>query len=73
TVAKAASEAALPSPSDDAHKVVALANAYQAMVAERPYRPQISEAEALAELVACPALLYEPAIADAFSRALAHE
>ncbi|HEY5387974.1 MAG TPA: diguanylate cyclase, partial [Thermoleophilia bacterium] len=64
-VAGAAGEIALPTPSDDAHKVVALAAAYQAMVAERPYRPQISEAEALAELLACPALLYEGAIAAA--------
>jgi len=35
-------------------------------------RPQLSEAEALAELLAGPALLHDRAIADAFSRVLAH-
>ena len=72
-VTRAAGEAARPDPSDEAHKIAALAAAYQAMVAERPYRPQISEAEALAELLACPALLHDRAIADAFSRVLAQE
>jgi diguanylate cyclase (GGDEF)-like protein len=72
-VTRAAGEAAQPRPSDEVHKIAALATAYQAMVAERPYRPQISEAEALAELLACPALLHDRAIADAFSRVLAHE
>jgi diguanylate cyclase (GGDEF)-like protein/excisionase family DNA binding protein len=75
TVARAAGQAMPPGPSseghkDEAHKVVALATAYQAMVADRPYRPQVSEAEALAELLACPALLHDRAIAEAFSGVL---
>jgi len=72
-VTRAAGEVARPDPSDEAHKIAAFAAAYQAMVAERPYRPQISEAEALAELLACPALRHDRAIADAFSRVLAQE
>ena len=53
--------------------VLELAAAYQALVAERPYREQLSEAEALDELLGCPALAGEGDLADAFARVLSGE
>ncbi len=52
-------------------KIVALAETYQALVTERPYRPRISEAEALDELLTCPALRGEDELARAFEQVLA--
>ena len=59
-------EAATP-----AGKIVTLAEAYQAFVTDRPYRARISEAEALEELLRCPALSGEDELARAFEQVLA--
>ena len=53
-----------------ASRIVALTETYQALVTERPYRARISEAEALAELLTCPALGGEDELARAFSEVL---
>ncbi len=53
-----------------AGRIVALAETYQALVTERPYRARISEAEALDELLKCPALSEEDELARAFSEVL---
>lgn len=60
-------------PHDSAHRVVAVATAYEEMVVERAYRPQISEAEALEELLGCPALRDDPGIASALRNVLARD
>ena len=53
-----------------AGRIVALTETYQALVTERPYRARISEAEALDELLKCPALDGEDELARAFSEVL---
>ena len=53
-----------------AGRIVALTQTYQALVTERPYRARISEAEALDELLKCPALSGEDELARAFSEVL---
>jgi len=53
-----------------ARRVLDVAAAYQAMVAERPYRQQLSEAEALDELLNCPALAGDGRLATAFEQVL---
>jgi diguanylate cyclase (GGDEF)-like protein len=55
-----------------AGRIVTLAEAYQAFVTDRPYRARISEAEALEELLRCPALSGEDGLARAFEQVLAH-
>ncbi len=57
-------------PESAAGQIMAVAAAYQAMVAERPYRARLSEAEALEELLHCPALRYDGQLAAAFERVL---
>jgi hypothetical protein len=52
--------------------IVTLAQAYQSFVTDRPYRARISEAEALEELLRCPALSGEEELARAFEQVLAH-
>jgi hypothetical protein len=54
-----------------AGRIVALAETYQAFVTDRPYRARISEAEALDELLGCPALTGEQELARAFEQVLA--
>ena len=54
-----------------AGKIVALAETFQASVTERPYRARISEAEALDELLKCPALAGETELARVFEQVLA--
>jgi diguanylate cyclase (GGDEF)-like protein/excisionase family DNA binding protein len=54
-----------------AGKIVALTETYQALVTERSYRARISEAEALDELLKCPALRGESELARAFEQVLA--
>jgi HD-GYP domain-containing protein (c-di-GMP phosphodiesterase class II) len=53
-----------------AGKIVALTETYQSLVTERPYRARISEAEALDELLKCPALGGEEELARAFEQVL---
>jgi hypothetical protein len=60
-----------PSADTAAGKIVALTETYQTLVTERPYRARISEAEALDELLKCPALSGEAELARAFEQVLA--
>jgi diguanylate cyclase (GGDEF)-like protein len=53
-----------------AGRIVALTETYQTLVTERPYRARISEAEALDELLRCPALRGEAELSRAFSEVL---
>jgi len=69
-VAGAAGAAAPSGELSNAQQIVAVATAYQAMVVERRYRARVSEAEALGELLGCPALLYDRKLAAAFGRVL---
>jgi len=57
-------------PRSRAEQIVALAAAYQTLVAERPYRASISETEALAEILACPALTGDEELGRALERVL---
>ncbi|NLE22447.1 MAG: diguanylate cyclase [Actinobacteria bacterium] len=60
-----------PPPGTAGAKIVALAAAYQELVIERPYRARISEAEALDDLLRCPAMRGEDELARAFTQVLA--
>jgi diguanylate cyclase (GGDEF)-like protein len=54
-------------PGTTARTLVAVTAGYAAMVAEPPYRPGASEAEALERLLRCPALHGDHRLADAFA------
>jgi diguanylate cyclase (GGDEF)-like protein len=51
-------------------RIVAVCDAYHAMVAERPYRAALCEADALAELRRCAGTQFDPTVVDAFAREL---
>jgi diguanylate cyclase (GGDEF)-like protein/excisionase family DNA binding protein len=55
---------------DVPRQVATLAATYEALVTREPYRPQVSESEALEELRSCPAFACDARIADAFERVL---
>jgi diguanylate cyclase (GGDEF)-like protein/excisionase family DNA binding protein len=69
--AVAAAEAGEASADTPAGHIVTLAEAYQSFVTDRPYRARISEAEALDELLRCPAMSGEESLARAFEQVLA--
>jgi|GEM_PF-377649 len=69
-VAVTAATAGAAAPDTPAGRIVALAEAYQELVTERPYRARISEAEALDDLLRCPALRGEVELARAFEHVL---
>ena len=70
----AAAETHTPQPAEDqVLRILDVATAYQAMVAERPHRERLSEAEALDELLNCPALGDASELATAFARVLSGE
>ena len=69
--AAAALESGEGESASPAGRIVALAEAYQAFVTDRPYRARISEAEALDELLGCPAVSGEEELARAFEQVLA--
>ena len=54
-------------------RVVAVCDAFDAMVSERPYRQRLSEAEALEQLVSCAGQQFDPAVVDVFVRVLERE
>ena len=60
-----------PAVDSAAGKIVALTETYQMLVTERPYRARVSEAEALDELLKCPAMRGETELARAFEQVLA--
>lgn len=51
-------------------RIVAVCDAFDAMVSERPYREAITEQEALAELRRCAGSQFDPAVVNAFAVAL---
>ena len=51
-------------------RIIAVADAFDAMTSERPYRPSLSGADALAELRRASDTQFDPAIVDAFARTL---
>jgi HD-GYP domain-containing protein (c-di-GMP phosphodiesterase class II) len=55
---------AIPLPA----RVVAVADAFDAMTSDRPYRPALPLGEALAELVACAGSHFDPRCVEAFLR-----
>jgi HD-GYP domain-containing protein (c-di-GMP phosphodiesterase class II) len=52
-------------------RVLAVADAYEAMIADRPYRSAMPAAEAVEELRRCAGSQFDPEVVDAFLRALA--
>ncbi len=51
-------------------RILAVADAYEAMVADRPYRAGIEPVEAREELVRCAGTQFDPAVVEAFLRSL---
>ncbi len=47
-------------------RILAVADAYEAMVADRPYRAGIAPAEAREELIRCAGTQFDPTVVDAF-------
>lgn len=47
-------------------RIIAIADAYDAMVENRPYRESLSQEEAIAELVKCSGTQFDPDIVDVF-------
>jgi diguanylate cyclase (GGDEF)-like protein len=52
-------------------RILAVADAYEAMTADRPYRTSLGHDAARAELEACAGAQFDPVVVDAFLRALA--
>jgi diguanylate cyclase (GGDEF)-like protein len=53
-----------------AARIVSVCDAYEALLADRPYQPGISAAEAIAELRRCAGAQFDPAVVDALVDAL---
>jgi diguanylate cyclase (GGDEF)-like protein len=53
-------------------RILAVADAYEAMTADRVYRPALGEAAARAELERCSGAQFDEAVVDAFMQALGH-
>jgi HD-GYP domain-containing protein (c-di-GMP phosphodiesterase class II) len=51
-------------------RILAVADAYEAMTADRPYRLGMPQDEACAELHACAGSQFDPTVVEAFIRAL---
>jgi HD-GYP domain-containing protein (c-di-GMP phosphodiesterase class II) len=51
-------------------RILAVADAYEAMIAERCYRRAMPEEDARAELVRCAGTQFDPQVVDAFLRAI---
>jgi two-component system, cell cycle response regulator len=49
-------------------RIVAVCDAYDAMISPRPYRERATPAEALAELQRCAGAQFDPAVVEAFCR-----
>jgi diguanylate cyclase (GGDEF)-like protein len=54
-------------------RILAVADAYEAMIADRPYRAGLSTAEARGELVRCSGSQFDPVVVDAFLTTLGGE
>ena len=51
-------------------RILAVGDAYSAMITDRPYRKAFSKEEAMAELIAGKGTQFDPVCVDAFVRAL---
>jgi diguanylate cyclase (GGDEF)-like protein len=51
-------------------RILAVADAYEAMVADRPYRAGVAPADACAELIRCAGTQFDPAVVEAFLNSL---
>lgn len=51
-------------------RIIAVADAYQAMIEERPYRRALTKEAAMGELVACSGTQFDPAVVQAFLQIL---
>jgi diguanylate cyclase (GGDEF)-like protein len=54
-------------------KILAVADAYEAMTTDRPYRPGASPEHAQAELLRCTGTQFDPTVVKAFLSTLAHD
>jgi diguanylate cyclase (GGDEF)-like protein len=54
-------------------RILSVADAYDAMVSERPYREAISPSDAANELIACKGTQFDPSVVDVFVRLLGQE
>ncbi len=54
-------------------RILAVADAYEAMIAERPYRPAMSPGQAREELMRCAGTQFDPVVVEAFLAALARD
>jgi HD-GYP domain-containing protein (c-di-GMP phosphodiesterase class II) len=54
-------------------KILAVADAYEAMTADRPYRAAMSADDARAELLRCAGTQFDPTVVQAFLSTLEHE
>jgi two-component system, cell cycle response regulator len=51
-------------------RIVAVCDAYDAMTSDRPYKAAMTDAEAIAELRRCAGAQFDPAVVEAFCRAM---
>jgi putative nucleotidyltransferase with HDIG domain len=51
-------------------RIIAVADAYHAMTSDRPYRPGMSQHQAVSELLRCVGTHFDPAVVEAFLRVL---
>ena len=51
-------------------RVVAVCDAFDAMLSDRPYREQLDETEALDQLIRCSGRQFDPAVVEAFARVI---
>ncbi len=51
-----------------ASRIIAVADAFNAMTTDRPYRKALAAAEALTEIERCAGTQFDPGVADAFVR-----
>ena len=49
-------------------RIVTICDAYDAMTADRPYRPRMNSREALEELQRCKGMQFDPVVVDVFCR-----
>jgi HD-GYP domain-containing protein (c-di-GMP phosphodiesterase class II) len=54
-------------------KILAVCDAYEAMIADRPYRRGMAAVDARAELARCSGTQFEPPVVDAFLSAVAQD
>ena len=50
--------------------MVAVCDAFDAMLSHRPYRAQLDEAEALEQLMRCSGRQFDPVVVEAFARVI---